>query len=191
MSEQKTLTEDFDIFGGTEDKTKVSKINNQKHREIPKDKFNILEINKNTKQLGYKLELEQVINSIKTALEKIKIEEEMPVYKIIEEDLNNSLINVFNINPINEIKENISAKKEEIKLNLKNNVNGIPFTNIIFYDNKNKTLPIGMDLSSKMIIDLSQVILENNISSSFNIINFEDENDEFSKIEIKTVNVIE
>ena len=195
MSEEKTLTEDFDIFGGTEDKRKVSKIKNQKHREIQKDKFNILEINKNTKQLGYKLELEQVINIIKDALGKVKIEEEMPVYKLLgEEKLDTSLINVFNVNPINEVQENINEKKDGvklIKLNLKNNPNAIPFTNIIFYDNQNKTLPIGMDLSSKMIVDLTRNKIENKNQLTFNYANFEDENDEFSKLEIKNINVIE
>ena len=48
--------EEFDIFGGIiQDSTKVSKIKNKKHRELAKDKFNILEINKNTKQIGFKL----------------------------------------------------------------------------------------------------------------------------------------
>ncbi len=46
--------EEFDIFGGIiQDSTKVSKIKNKKHRELAKDKFNILEINKNTKQIGF------------------------------------------------------------------------------------------------------------------------------------------
>ena len=48
--EEKMLTadEEFDIFGGiAQDKTKVSKIKNKKHREIAKDKYSILEISKN------------------------------------------------------------------------------------------------------------------------------------------------
>jgi len=53
-----------------EDNTKVRKINNKRHRELPKDKFNILEINKNTKQIGYKLTLQMIIQNITKAVEK-------------------------------------------------------------------------------------------------------------------------
>ena len=187
--------EDFDIFGGSEDSTKVSKIKNKKHREIAKDKFKILEISKNTKQIGYKLVLEQIINNIKSSMEKVQIEEELPIYKIISEDeFNSNSINVFNINPVDEVTNNIQSKENTMdlyKLNLKTKLNGIPFTNIIFYDNQNKTLPIGMDLSSRILIEVKQEELKNENIFKFNLINFENEKDEFSKIEIKTVNVFE
>src|SRR5699024_11176809 len=40
---------DFDIFGGLiEDKTKIKSIDNQKHREIEKDKYKVLNINMDT-----------------------------------------------------------------------------------------------------------------------------------------------
>ena len=70
--ELKSLNEEeYDIFGNIiEDSTKIRKINNKRHRELPKDKFNILEINKNTKQIGYKLALQMVIQNILKALEK-------------------------------------------------------------------------------------------------------------------------
>ena len=196
-SEEKTLleNEEFDIFGGSQDSTKVSKIKNKKHREIEKDKFKILEISKNTKQIGYKLVLEQIINKIKSGLEKVQIEEELPVYKLYEKDeVKENNINVFNINPVDEIINNINLKESNnllYKLVLKNKPNGIPFTNIIFYDNQNRTLPLGMDLSSRILVDIQLNDLESDKEFSFNYINFEDENDEFSKIEIKTINVIE
>lgn len=196
-SEESSLleNEDFDIFGGSEDSTKVSKIKNKKHREIAKDKFQILEISKNTKQIGYKLVLEQIINNIKSSLEKVQIEEELPIYKIISEDeFNSNNFNVFNINPVDEVTNNIQSKENTMdlyKLNLKTKLNGIPFTNIIFYDNQNKTLPIGMDLSSRILIEVKQEELKNENIFKFNLINFENEKDEFSKIEIKTVNVFE
>lgn len=73
--EQKSLldNEEFDIFGGiADDSTKIKKIKDKKHRELPKDKFKILDINKNTKQIGFKLILEQIIDNIKNSLEKAK-----------------------------------------------------------------------------------------------------------------------
>ena len=44
--------DEFDIFGGiSEDNTKIKKIGNKLHRESEKDKFNILEITKMTRQI--------------------------------------------------------------------------------------------------------------------------------------------
>lgn len=195
--ELKTLNEEeYDIFGNIiEDSTKIKKINNKTHREIPKDKFNILEINKNTKQIGYKLALQMIMQKISKALEKGIIPEKLPVYKAINaENLNNKELNVFNINPENEMKEAIKFNGNKInlyKLNVKEGTKGIGFTNIIFYDNQNKTLPIGMDLSTKMIIDMTKLHLKLINSASFNILNIKDENNDFSDVEIKEVNVFE
>lgn len=195
--EEKTLFEDeeFDIFGGTADSTKVSKIKNKKHRELPKDKFKILEISKNTKQIGYKLVLEQIINKIKSSLENVTIEEDLPVYKAIaEEEINKNNINVFNINPVLEINEMLSKNLQNInlyKINLSGKINCVPYTNIIFYDNQNKTLPLGMDLSTKILLDLNKLDLSDKNTFEFNVVNFENPNDEFSKIIIDKVKVLE
>ena len=195
--EEKTLFEDeeFDIFGGTSDSTKVSKIKNKKHRELPKDKFKILEISKNTKQIGYKLVLEQIINNIKTSLENVKIEEDLPVYKAItEEEINKNNINIFNINPVLEVDEMLNKNFQNInlyKINLSGKINCVPYTNIIFYDNQNKTLPVGMDLSTKILLDLNKLDLSDKNTFEFNVVNFEDPSDEFSKININKVKVLE
>lgn len=197
-AEEKSLSdnEEFDIFGGiAQDSTKISKIKNKKHRELPKDKFNILEINKNTNQIGYKLTLENVVGNIKQALEKVVIPEELPVYKAIPgEELNPSQINIFNINPEKEIKELLQTEENKInfyKINLKEGINAVGYTNIIFYDNQNKTLPIGQDLSTKILIDVSKLEIELKEKSAFKIVEFENEKDDFSEINIKTVNLFE
>lgn len=195
--EEKVLIEDeFDIFGGiTRDITKVSKISNKKHRELPKDKFNILEISKNTKQIGYKLALEKVIENIKKALNKVVITEELPVYIAINEGkLNEKNINVFNINPEKEIKRAIKRQRGRInfyKINLKKGTNAISYTNCIFYDNQNKTLPVGQDLSTNILIDISKLTLVPKKKSSFRIINYENEKDDFSRVTLKSVTVFE
>ena len=107
---EKTLSdiEEFDVFGGmNQDLTKVSKINNKRHRELPKDKYNILEINKKKKKISFKLSLERVIAYIKSALSKTVIPENLSVYKAIsEEKIDVRKLNIFNVNPENEIKEN-------------------------------------------------------------------------------------
>ena len=184
--------EEYDIFGNViEDSTKVRKINNKKHRELPKDKFNILEVNKNTKQIGFKLILQSIVQKVTKALEKGVIPESLPVYKAINENLlNNKEINVFNINPEIEMKEAVEEFGENInlyKLHIKEGTKGIGFTNIIFYDNQNKTLPVGMDLSTKMIVDTSKLHLKLIDKKSFNIGNFEDSDDDFSDFSVKNV----
>lgn len=188
--------EEFDIFGGmSQDATKVSKIANKNHREIAKDKFNILEINKNTKQIGYKMALETVVDNIKKALDKVVIIDDLPVYKILDnEKLDSKNINIFNINPENEIHENIKDKGNKFnlyKINIKRGMNGISYTNIIFYDNQNKTLPIGQDISSKILVDLSKVDLKLINRTSFKMTEIEDEKDDFSKVNVKTFQVFE
>ena len=196
--QEKALSEDeeFDIFGGIiQDSTKVSKIKNKKHRELAKDKFNILEINKNTKQIGFKLSLEKIIANLKTAVNKVVIPEEISVYKsIIKEKLDDKKINIFDINPEKEIQEAIKRESNKInfyKINLKEGSNAISYTNCIFYDNQNKTLPIGQDLSTKILIDISKLQLNLKNKTSFKIVEFEDEKDDFSEINIKTITVFE
>ena len=195
--ELKSLNEEeYDIFGNIiEDKTKIKKINNKKHRELPKDKFNILLINRNTRSINYKVNLQLMISNISNALEKGIIPEKMPVYKAITgKEIDNNEINVFNVNPENEMKEAVLNDGSEInlyKLNIKEGTKGIGFTNIIFYDNQNKTLPVGMDLSTKLIVNTSNLHYNLLNKKSFNIISFEDESDDFSDIVIKNVNIFE
>lgn len=195
--ELKTLNEEeYDIFGNIiESSARPQKINNKSHRELPKDKFQILEINQNTKQIGYKLNLQAIIQGISKAVSKGIIPENLPVYKAIgDSELNQKVINVFNINPENEMKEAMKFNGDNInlyKLNVKEGTKGIGFTNIIFYDNKNKTLPVGMDLSTKMIVDTSKLHLNLLNKKIFNVVNFEDEDNDFSVFTIKDVNVFE
>lgn len=196
--QEKSLSEneEFDIFGGIiQDSTKVSKIKNKKHRELAKDKFNILEINKNTKQIGFKLSIEKIIANLKTAMNKVVVPEEIPVYKAIGEDnLDDRKINIFDINPEKEIQEAIKKENNKInfyKIDLKEGSNAISYTNCIFYDNQNKTLPVGQDLSTKILVDISKLQLNLKSKTSFKMVEFENEKDDFSEINIKTVTVFE
>ena len=193
--DEKALAEEYDIFGNLiEDNTKVKKIKNKKHRELPRDKYNILDVNKNTKQIGYKLTLQSIIKNITSALEKGVIPENLPVYKaVLDDKLNNKEINVFNINPEEEIKDAMIEDGNKInlyKINVKEGTNGVAFTNIIFYDNQNKTLPEGQDLSTKILVDISNLDLELKEENVFHCIEFENEKDDFSEIVIKRIHVI-
>ena len=194
--DEKSLAEEYDIFGNLiEDNTKVKKIKNKKYRELPRDKYNILDVNKNTKQIGYKLTLQSIIKNITSALEKGVIPENLPVYKaVLDDKLNNKEINVFNINPEEEIKDAMIEDGNKInlyKINVKEGTNGVAFTNIIFYDNQNKTLPLGMDLSTKLILNTAKLHLNLLSKKTFKVAKLEDEKDDFSEVLVKDVEVYE
>ena len=198
QKEDKSLPEpqEFDIFGGMiEDRTKTRKIGNERHRELPKDKFTILDITPKTKTLGYKLTLEKVAKTIKAAMNKITVPEDVVVYKAIPEiKLEKNKINVFNINPEEEIKQAMKEEPNQInlyKLNLKEGSPAIGFTNSIFYENTNKTLPLGMDLSNQMIVDTTKIKKPWRKIRTFRMLAFENEKDDFSPLIPKTVIVYE
>ena len=118
-----------------------------------------------------------------------------PVHKaIIDDKIDDRKINVFDINPENEINKAIKEENCKInfyKINLKEGTNIVSYTNCIFFDNQNKTLPVGQDLSTNILVDVSRLNLTLKNKSSFKIVKFENKHDDFSKVEIKTVNVFE
>lgn len=72
----------FDIFGSiSSSKDQIRTLGNIKHRENEKNKFAILNINDNTTLDEYKKRIEQIIENIKSCLEKYKNTVEIPIYK--------------------------------------------------------------------------------------------------------------
>lgn len=196
--ENKSLNdkEEFDIFGSLiEDGRKVKTIANKSHREIPKDKYTILEIAKNTKATEYKFCLDGIIKNIREALKKIQSPQEFVVYKAIGEQINLEKLNIFDVNPEKELKEALKGSETKInlyKINVKKDANIIAYTNSIFYDNQNKTLPIGMDLSTKVLLDSSKIEeLTSKPTKTFKVVTYEEEKNELSKMKVKTINVFE
>ena len=194
--EENDLDEEFDVFDDiVEDTTKIKKIKNQKYREASRNKFEILDVNKMTKQLEFKLNLEKVIQVIKDAFNSVKSPEDATIYKAInDEKIDENEFNVFNLNPQEEITEALETEGNEInlyKLNLKKGENVLGFTNIIYCNNKNKTLPIGMDFSTKVMLDLTKLDKKLKKIGKFHVAKFENESDDFSKIIVKDVLVYE
>lgn len=156
-------SKDFDMFGGLiEDKTKIKSINNEKHREIEKDKYKILNINLDTDIKTYTENLEGYLALIKESLNKIKSPYDMSVYCINNKKTIDG-INIFNMDPKDALKDELTSKKSKItlcKINIKENTPAVFYSNIIFYDNFNKTLPVGMNLSSELVMDVNKLKLE-------------------------------
>lgn len=148
---------DFDIFGSVvEDSTKIKTLNNSKHREIEKDVYRILNINLNTELEEY----EDIISNYKIILDNlgksIKSPYDIPFYRLDKKTIEDDKWEIMNLNAEGEI-EKISEEDDEIilnKLNYKERMPLVFYTNIMFYDNKNKTLPLGMDLSTEVLLNL-------------------------------------
>lgn len=154
---------DFDIFGGlVEDKTKIKAINNVKHREIEKDKYKVLNVNLDTDIEAYKESINSYLKLIKEALNKISSPYDMSVYALNTKKSIDG-IHVFDINPKNAIEKELRSKKSKLilcKINIKENAPAVFYTNIMFYDNFNKTLPVGMNLSTEILLDTNKLNLK-------------------------------
>lgn len=199
LKNDKEMTEEeaIDIFGSlSEDTRKVKKLANKSHREQPKNKYSILRISKSTKVVDYKVALNNAIKLINKALEKNKLDQEISAYMWTEEDENidANKINIFNLNPEYEVKEAMekteSSRINLYKINLGKGVNTIAFTNCVYYDNQNKTLPTGMDKDTKIIVNLSNTDVKLDSKKTIKIGKLEGE-EISSKLVIKTINVFE
>lgn len=158
------------------DYTAVKKINSKEHRENERNEIAILRINENTTVEEFENRINHFKKALESAYNKIYAITSMPVY-IKKSNLQNEFI-LGDINPENLIDENPSknvieekyvnlkngAKAEKdkadkqgieiVKIDLSNEEHALYLSNIVFFDNQNKTLPIGMDLSSKVVIKL-------------------------------------
>lgn len=158
---------DFDIFGNIfEEKTKI--INNTKHRETEKDKYKILNINSQTELSVYIDNLRNYLKLVKEAFCKVSSPYNMSIYLESDKPLNKNNIQIFNLNENNAIKQGLN--KEEIYLYKVNIQEGMPmlfYSNIIFFDNINNTLPVGMDLSDEILVNLNNYTVNEKSSCEF------------------------
>lgn len=200
LQNEKDITEEdvIDIFGGlSEDTRKITKLANKSHREHPKNKYAILRVSKALKTVEYRAELENVINIIEDALEKNAISQEISGYKWIEEEQNidTNEFNIFNLNPEKEIENALinteSGKINLYKMNFDKNVKAIAFSNCVYYDNQNKTLPVGMDKDTRFLAKILDTDISLESKKIIRVGRLEDENDISSKLIIKTINVLE
>lgn len=200
LQEDKEITEEeaVDIFGGlSEDTRKVTKLANKSHREQPKNKYSILRLSKTLKTVEYKAELEDTISTICGAIAKVELDQEVAAYKWIpeEESVDTNELNVFNLDAENEIenaiKESKTGKINLYKMNLNKGVKAVAFSNSVYFDNQNKTLPEGMDLDTRILAKIldTDITLENKKVIRVGLL--EDDKDDSAKLIIKTINLLE
>ncbi len=189
--------ETFNIFGRVKQASnKERTIGNKTHRESPRDKFEILRVGKSTKGIDLKKILESTLKNLKTALKKNSLKEDIYVYKAVSEPLELNTIEAVSLDPEKELNQYLKDNKMDnkiylYKIKLPKEMNFIAFTNIIFYDNKNMTLPVGMNLSDKILVDLSELKIEDKNKKKLNKLELEDEEDDFSKIIIRKIEINE
>ena len=139
------------IFGDIEeDYTKVKNLNNKKHRENKKNIYSVLKVNDKTTLENYKNLIENLVRLLNEAYKKITAVVSLPVYYTMNKE--NEYV-LAQINPrkidFGNLKEKTIYKKE-----VKRDENILYFSNIVYYDNYNKTLPLGMDESTNVLIKL-------------------------------------
>ena len=199
LKNDKNMTEEevIDIFGSlSEDTRKVTKLANKSHREQPKNKYSILRISKEVKTVDYKVALNNAIRTIDKALEKNQLGQDISAYAWKEEEnLDPNKINIFNLNPEKEIEEALrtteNTKITLYKMNIGKGVKIVAFSNCVYFDNQNKTLPLGMDKDTRLIAKLLDTDIHLDSKKVVKVGRLEDEKDEASKLIIKTINVLE
>lgn len=182
---------EFDVFGSilSNEKDKSS-INNVRHRENQKDKYRILNINKEITLEDFIDNVRNCLNLVKEVLNKIKTNSELSIYKLSSKKIKIENLNIFNINPKNEFKDVDFSKDKEVylyKINIKENTPVAFYTNYVFYDNFNKTLPVGMDISTETLFDTFKSKIKEVNQETFNINVYDDE----YTSKVLKVNVIE
>ena len=200
LQNEKDITEEdvVDIFGGlSEDTRKITKLANKSHREHPKNKYAILRVAKGMKNAEYKAVLLNYIDIIEQAINKNELKQNISVYKWMEEDENidTNELNVFNLNPEKEIENALmdteSGKVNLYKMNLEKGIKAIAFSNCVYYDNQNKTLPVGMDKDTRILANILDTDITLDSKKVIRVGRLEDDSDIASKLIIKTINVLE
>lgn len=169
---EKIKEKDFDIFGNiVEDKTKIKTLKNHKHREIEKDEYKILDIHVDTALEQYQDVIKHYNKILEESYDKMVCPSDISVYKLSEKTIEDEKWIIMQLNPKVEI---LKSKTEEEKvilnrINIKENMNALFYSNIVYYDNMNNTLPDGMDIKEEVLLDLKRYELKLISRKNFNI----------------------
>lgn len=148
--------EEYDIFGGlSEDKTKIRVLAGRKHREIEKNMYRVIDVNKNTSLDRFVEKLKAIVSDIEKALLQIKAPMNLSLY-VAEKDINKSNFEIYHVNPEEAINDIESTDEHICRINIKKGMPLIFLTNTVYYDNYNKTLPEGMELNDLVLLDNSK-----------------------------------
>ena len=176
-------SETFDIFGNVEnDSRKLKYIGSRSHRENEKIKFKILNINKKIDVFDFTEKLQSIVNYLQGAIPKIQSKYDMPLYKVvpITERINEKCFDIYNIDVENELsnyQDNGEGALNLIKINFKEGMPLLYYSNISLYDNNSQTLPEGMNLSTNVLIDCQKFDFKQISKTKFRTNNYFNEKD--------------
>ena len=153
--------EEKDIFGEiNEDYGVLKTLNNKKHRENKKELYKVLGFDQNTTLDEYKEKLRYFADLLNDAYAKVTSIYDMSVYYAKK---SKGYIHA-NINPSGLFKDKSITKLYKAYITEESTI--LYYTNIVFYDNYNDTLPLGMDDSTSVLIKVgsNKKIGEQNIN---------------------------
>lgn len=106
-------------------------------------------LSENITEKEISLKIKDILKNIEKAFKKCKLNINLPVYTLENPE---KKIMKFEINP-----QKLALEDKEInlyKLNLKTGTSILALSNIVFFNNRNQTLPLGMDYSTNVLVDL-------------------------------------
>ena len=217
LDANQTLSEsvEFDIFGDDDsDGRKQRTLGNKSHRESPRSIIKVLEIGKNTKPQDVKEKLAEISRNLKKAIKKNALDEDIYVYKASKKELNFNGFETFSLNEESELQQVIAKHNiidssngiDEIyqedeensnenvflyKIKLSKGANFIAFSNIVLYNNKNMTLPVGMQESNRVLVDTNELKITPVETKKINVQYLKNKKDDFSDVVMKKIEIYE
>ncbi len=171
-----------EIFGDIEeDFTKIKNLNNKKHRENKRNIYSILRVNDKTTVEDFRNTIENIVRLLNEAYKKITAIANFAIYYTNDKENEYTLAE---INP-KDIKVEDLKEKVVYKMQLNKDDHVLYFSNIVYYDNYNQTLPNGMDETTSVLVKLGEN--KNKKESTINILS---EKDLYS-IKINKIKVVE
>lgn len=187
----KYLGEDFDLFGSGDTHIKTRYLGTNEFRELDRNWIKAFGFNKNIDPFSFLEKLNEKLKYLDESFAKIKLPVDLSVYKIIPAnmEISNKNLEVMNLDIRAELMDYSNDKKEDkiklIKINLKKDTPLLFYTNIMFYENLNKTLPCGNHASKKVLIDLEKIKLDKKAEKSIYVNKyFLNKDNIFTKVDI-------
>ena len=101
------------------------------------------------------------------------------------------MFNIEGKEAIYNFSENDKKKLNLYKINLKEKTPILAFTNIAYFENNNKTLPLGMNISEGILLNNKSMDLELKVKQEIKMVTYKNAKDQLSDIEVKTIKVEE
>lgn len=167
---------DYDIFGNSQNFKQTRYLGEKAFREEDRELYKEMKFKKNMTVDELVNIMRENLAKLESSIDKTVVDMELDVYKIVNwtAKLKENNIDIYNFN-INEEKINIGKEDKTYNLyhlNIPNGSNMVPLTNITFYTNNNKTLPLGMDVSTQVLLDMSKFnfVVSEYISTKINVL---------------------